>query len=54
LTPVHVNRVLQSLRAQGFMDLRKNKIRLNNLTGLTELGGFDELYLHENRNGIAS
>jgi CRP-like cAMP-binding protein len=47
LTAVHVNRVLQNLRAQGFMDMRKSRIRLENLAGLTELGGFHDLYLHE-------
>jgi CRP-like cAMP-binding protein len=47
LTPVHVNRVLQALRADGLMDIRKNVVTLGDAEGLMALGGFDDTYLHQ-------
>jgi CRP-like cAMP-binding protein len=47
LTPVHVNRVLQTLRAGGMMDIRKNVVTLSDAEKLIEIGNFDELYLHQ-------
>jgi len=47
LTPVHVNRVLQRLRADGVMDIRKNVVTLGDAEKLMDLGNFDDLYLHQ-------
>jgi hypothetical protein len=47
LTPVHVNGVFQTLRADGMMDIRKNVVTLSDAEKLTEIGNFDELYLHQ-------
>ena len=47
LTPVHVNRVVQELRRQGLLELRKHSVSLPDLPRLKELGDFDDLYLHQ-------
>jgi len=47
LTPVHVNRVLQMLRADGLMDIRRNVVTLGDAEKLMEIGDFDDLYLHQ-------
>jgi CRP-like cAMP-binding protein len=47
LTPVHVNRVVQELRRAGLLELRKHAVFLPDLPRLKELGGFDDLYLHQ-------
>src|SRR5215210_6426831 len=47
LTPVHVNRVLQALRADGLMDIRRNVVTLGDAEKLMEIGDFDDLYLHQ-------
>ena len=45
LTPVHVNRTLQGLRAQGLVAWRQRVVRLRNWKELTELAEFDGDYL---------
>jgi len=47
LTPVHVNRVVQELRRDGLLELRKQSVFLPDVPRLKELGDFDDLYLHE-------
>jgi len=47
LTPVHVNRVVQELRRDGLLELRKQTVFLPDLPRLKELGDFDDLYLHQ-------
>ena len=47
LTPVHVNRVLQALRADGLIDIRKHVVSLGDAEKVVELGDFDDLYLHQ-------
>src|SRR3954468_8873194 len=47
LTSVHVNRVLQALRADGLMDIRRNVVTLGDAEKLMEIGDFDDLYLHQ-------
>jgi CRP-like cAMP-binding protein len=49
MTPVHVNRVLQQLRKDGLLDLRRYVVRLADAPRLKALGEFDELYLHQGR-----
>jgi CRP-like cAMP-binding protein len=46
LTPVHVNRVLQSFRAEGVLDVRNNLVRLTDPERVVADGGFDPAYLH--------
>jgi len=45
LTPVHVNRTLQSLRAQGLVDWHQRVVRLPRLKALMEVAEFDCDYL---------
>jgi len=47
LTSVHVNRVLQVLRADGLMDIRNNVVTLGDAEKLMQMGDFDDLYLHQ-------
>ena len=49
LTSVHVNRVLQALRADGLMDIRNNVVTLGDAERLMEMGDFDDGYLHQHR-----
>jgi CRP-like cAMP-binding protein len=52
ISSVHVNRVIQSFRAEGLIELTRDTVRLKDLEKLLELGGFNEFYLHQkNRNG---
>ena len=46
LTPVHVNRVLQRMRAEGLIELRRGSLRLRDQPRLEEISGFDPNYLH--------
>src|ERR1041385_6472751 len=47
LTPVHVNRVLKELRADGLLDVRKHRVTLGDAEKLADIGDFDEVYLHQ-------
>lgn len=47
LTPVHVNRVLQTLRNQNLIALRASRLAILNWDGLTQVGDFDERYLRD-------
>ena len=46
LTPVHVNRVLQKLRAAEVMDLRSGSLTILDPAKLARIAGFDNNYLH--------
>lgn len=46
LTPVHVNRMLQGLRAEGLIDLRSRRLEIRDWAALVRLADFDSRYLH--------
>lgn len=46
LTPVHVNRVLKSLRLEKVMELSSGSLTISDPVRLAEIAGFDENYLH--------
>lgn len=46
MTPVHTNRTLQSLRRDGLISLSSNLLRILQWEGLSEVGDFNERYLH--------
>jgi CRP-like cAMP-binding protein len=47
LSAVHVNRVLQALRAEGVLDIQKNMVKLRDIEKLAEIAGFNDVYLHQ-------
>jgi len=47
ITAVHVNRVISHFRNSGVLDIRRNRVRLKDFERLAEIGGFNELYLHQ-------
>lgn len=51
LSTVHVNRVLQELRAARVIVLKDRALTIPNLTALHEAGRFDGAYLHADREG---
>jgi CRP-like cAMP-binding protein len=46
LTPVHVNRVLKSLRVEKVMELSAGSLTILDPVQLAEIAGFDGNYLH--------
>ncbi len=46
LTPVHVNRVLQRMRADGLISLKAGVLTLHDFRRLQEKSGFNPNYLH--------
>ena len=46
ITDVHINRVLQTFRASGILDIKRKHVTLSDVEGLLEIGGFDDRYLH--------
>lgn len=46
LTPVHVNRTLQHLRADNLIVLKGGELTILDVEGLKRLAGFDDNYLH--------
>lgn len=46
LTPVHVNRVLRSLRLDDVMELRRGSLVIADIAKLATVAGFDDSYLH--------
>ena len=46
LTAVHTNRTLQSLRKDGLISLSSNRLSILDWDALTEVGDFNERYLH--------
>lgn len=49
LSTVHVNRMMQELRARDALDWRRGTVRVLDWTKLCELAGFDSTYLHLDR-----
>jgi CRP-like cAMP-binding protein len=47
ISTVHVNRVIQSFRAEGVLEVKRNMVTLNNLERCSQIGGFNDLYLHQ-------
>ena len=52
LTPVHVNRVLKSLEAAGFIARKKRQVSVIDWPGLRDTAEFNERYLHLNQTRI--
>ena len=51
ISEVHVNRVIQSFRAEGVLELKRKTVTLKDFERLSDIGGFNGLYLHQqNRN----
>lgn len=46
MTPVHINRVLKTLRLSGAMALRRGHLDILDPVKLAQIAGFDENYLH--------
>ena len=46
LTPVHVNRVLQALRAGGLVSLDRKRLTILDVPQLNDFAEFDDKYLH--------
>ncbi|MFN3388131.1 MAG: Crp/Fnr family transcriptional regulator [Allosphingosinicella sp.] len=46
LTPVHVNRVLQRLRAEGLISLKRSALTILDYPRLEQAAGFSANYLH--------
>lgn len=46
ITNVHVNRVLQSLRAEGLISTKGKQVQIEDWAALCEVGDFDLEYLH--------
>jgi CRP-like cAMP-binding protein len=49
LSAVHVNRMLQQLRADGLIALKGGSLTINDVERLKEFAGFDPTYLHLTR-----
>jgi CRP-like cAMP-binding protein len=52
ITPVHVNRTLRDLDREGLIEREKRHIRIPDWERLRQIGGFNELYLHLDQNGV--
>ena len=46
ITTIHVNRILQSLRASGLITYKSGKLTIHDWNALTKLAQFDPAYLH--------
>ena len=46
LTPVHVNRVVGTLRRAGALKVTAGTLIVANLSRMAEIAGFDDNYLH--------
>lgn len=51
MTVVHVNRVLQDLRARGLLSFKSKTLKIIDLSALCQLAMFNDNYLHLNREG---
>ena len=49
LTGVHVNRMIQQLRAEGIIEARNRTMSIADMSALRHIGEFDPAYLHESR-----
>ncbi len=46
VTTVHVNRVLQQMRAEGLVELKGDRLNVPDWERLKQVGEFDPTYLH--------
>lgn len=46
ITPVHVNRVLQQMRAEGLIEMKCDRLNIPDRDRLKEVGEFNPTYLH--------
>lgn len=46
ITPIHVNRVLQRMRAEGLVSLCRRKMTIHDIDALQDAAEFDPRYLH--------
>lgn len=46
MTPVHMNRTLQSMRDSGLIELKARSLFIPDVAALAEAGGFEDSYLH--------
>jgi CRP-like cAMP-binding protein len=53
-SPVHVNRVLQQMRAEGLIETQGSRLRIPDWDGLKQAGEFDPTYLHLVREDAAA
>jgi len=53
-SPVHVNRVLQQMRAEGLIETQGSRLRIPDWNRLKEVGEFDPTYLHLVREDAAA
>jgi CRP-like cAMP-binding protein len=53
-SPVHVNRVLQQMRAEGLIETQGTRLRIPDWDKLKEVGEFDPTYLHLVREDAAA
>jgi hypothetical protein len=51
---VHVNRVLQQMRAEGLVETQGTRLRVPDWDKLKEVGEFDPTYLHLMREDAAA
>src|SRR5215212_12200482 len=54
ITPVHVNRVLQQMRAEGLIESKGTQLKIPDWNKLREVGEFDPTYLHLVREDVAA
>ena len=54
LTAVHVNRVVQQMRAEGLVVIKGSRLIIPNWDGLKEAGEFTPRYLHLERGQAAA
>ncbi|MBL0407513.1 Crp/Fnr family transcriptional regulator [Microvirga aerilata] len=54
LTPVHVNRVLKQMRADGLIEITGTRLRIPDWDRLKEVGEFDPTYLHLEQQDLAA
>ncbi|MFL5530432.1 MAG: helix-turn-helix domain-containing protein, partial [Gemmatimonadales bacterium] len=54
VSTVHVNRVLQQLRADGLIELKGDRLTVYDWDKLKEAGEFDPTYLHLESNQAAA
>ena len=54
ITPVHVNRVLKQMRADGLIELKGTQLRIPDWDRLKEVGEFNPRYLHLESNQAAA
>jgi DNA-binding transcriptional regulator LsrR (DeoR family) len=49
ISAVNVNRVIQSFRASGILNIQRSKVTLKDIEQLLKIGGFNDLYLHQRK-----